>query len=86
MMSDNEKKEHWSELYRQALFEDDRDKLPHLLEIAHRAVQQRVHEIWYEPEAAEKATAAERRELDAAVYYLGLLRKMEQASARQGMA
>jgi hypothetical protein len=85
-MSDNENKLHWSELYRQALFEDDQEKLPKLLEVAYKAAQQRVHEIWYEPAAAERVTAAERRELDAAIYYLGLLRKMEQANAAARMA
>ena len=84
-MPDNEKKEHWSDLYRQALFEDDHDKLPHLLEVAHRAVQERAHEIWYKT-TLEKVTAEERRELDAAIYYLGLLRKMEQANAAARVA
>jgi hypothetical protein len=82
-MSESEKTTHWSDLYHQALFEEDRDKLPRLLEQAHRAVQERVHELWYGPRTGKPVDAKERRELDAAMYYLGLLRKMEQEAGAQ---
>ena len=68
--------EQWGELYRRALFEDDRNKLPLSLERAHQAVQQRVRELWYSPTDGQNVTDKERRELDAAasisVFY-GLL-------------
>jgi hypothetical protein len=85
-MTDIEINEHWSELYRRALFEEDRDKLPSLLEQAHRAVQQRVRELWYSPARGSKASGRERRELDAAAYYLDLLRSLEtgKALAKEG--
>lgn len=78
--------EHWEELYRRALFEEDRDKLPSLLEQAHRAVQNRVRELWYSPAHGPKTSERERRELHAADYYLGLLRSLEtrRALAKDG--
>jgi hypothetical protein len=81
-MAELEKNEHWADLYRQALFEEDNNKLPQMLERAHQAVQQRAHELWCEP-AGQQATSKERRELDAALYFLGLLRKMEQEGSIQ---
>jgi hypothetical protein len=76
-MAGIDKKEHWGELYRRALFEEDRNKLPLSLEQAHQAVQQRVRELWYSPTDNQIVTDKERRELDAAAYYLGLLRSLE---------
>ncbi len=70
-------KEHWAELYRRALFEEDRHKFPLLLEQAHQAVQQRVRELWYSPTRRHSVTDRERRELHAAAYYLDLLRSLE---------
>ncbi|HET7208924.1 MAG TPA: hypothetical protein VFI95_20265 [Terriglobales bacterium] len=70
-------KETWAELYRKALFEEDRDKLPALLEQAFQAVQERVRELWYSPSGAQSVAENERRELDAAAYYLGLLKSLE---------
>jgi len=71
------KKEHWADLYRRALFEEDRNKLPLLLEQAYRAVQQRVRELWYSPTGGQNVTDKERNELHAAAYYLDLLRSLE---------
>lgn len=77
-MAEIKKKEHWTELYRKALFEEDRSKLPLLLEQAHQAVQQRVRELWYSPgHGGQNVTEKERRELHAAAYYLGLLQSLE---------
>jgi hypothetical protein len=67
----------WTELYRRALFEEDRDKLPALLEQAHQAVQARVRELWYSPMEFQSISDKERRELDAAAYFLGLLQSLE---------
>jgi hypothetical protein len=76
-MAEINKKEHWAELYRRALFEEDRNKLPLLLEQAHDAVQQRVRELWYSPTHGQNVTDKERNELHTAAYYLGLLRSLE---------
>jgi hypothetical protein len=69
--------EHWAELYQRALFEEDRGKLPLLLEQAHQAVQQRVRELWYSPTRDQAVTDKERHELHTAAYYLDLLRSLE---------
>ena len=71
------KKEDWVELYRRALFEEDRNRLPLLLEQAYQAVQQRVRELWYSPTRGQNVTDKERNELHAAAYYLDLLRTLE---------
>lgn len=76
-MIESKQNEHWSELYRRALFEEDRDKLPALLEKANQAVQERVRELWYSPIGGKSVIDKERRELDAASYYLGLLKSLE---------
>lgn len=75
---------HWAELYRRALFEDDHDKLPLLLEEAHQAVHERLRELWYSPTAPLNVTEKELRELDAAAYYLALLKSLEMNKALQG--
>jgi len=69
-------KEHWSELYRRALFEEDPQNLPSLLEQARQAIQQRARELWYSPPNG-RDVEKERRELDAAAYYLEVLRSLE---------
>ena len=72
-MAGIDKKEHWGELYRRALFEEDLNKLPLSLEQAHQAVHQRVRELWYSPTDGQNVIDKERRDLDNAAYYLGLL-------------
>ncbi len=69
------KKEHWTQLYRRALFEGDRNKLPRMLEQAHQAVQRRVREL--RCSATQDQNRKERRDLDVAAHYLGLLRFLE---------
>jgi len=69
------KKEHWAKLYRRALFEGDRNKLPLMLEQAQQAVQRRVRELLSSPTQGENGK--ERRDLDAVTHYLGLLRSLE---------
>lgn len=69
------KKEHWAQLYRRALFEGDRYKLPLMLEQAHQAVQRRVREL--RCSATQDQNWKERRDLDVAAHYLGLLRSLE---------
>ena len=68
-------KEHWTQLYRRALFEGDRNKLPRMLEQAHQAVQLRVSEL--RCSATQDQNKKERRDLDVAAHYLGLLRSLE---------
>jgi hypothetical protein len=77
-----DKKEHWARLYRRALFEGDRRKLPLLLEQAHEAVLQRVRELHYSPTYRQDVTYKEHRKLDAAAYYIGLLRSLEAQQQR----
>ena len=60
----------WSELYREALLEPDRSRLPARIELAYKAIQRRAHELWY----AGAVGTNERRALDAAVHCLSLLR------------
>jgi hypothetical protein len=60
----------WHDLYREALMETDPARSPALIEEAYRAVQRRTLELWY----ASSPETKERHELDAALYFLGLLR------------
>jgi hypothetical protein len=60
----------WRELYREALLESDPTRVPILIEEAYKAVQRRALELWY----ACSSETKERHELDAALYFLGLLR------------
>ena len=76
-MAGIDKNEHWGELYRRALFEEDRNKLPLSLEQAHQAVQQRILELWYSPTRGQNVSHKERSELHTAAYYLDLLRSLE---------
>jgi len=70
-----DKKEHWTKLYRKALFEGDRKKLPSMLKHAYQAVQRRVCELQCSP--TQDQNGKERRDLNAAAHYLGLLRSLE---------
>lgn len=76
-MIDTKEKENWTDLYRRALCEEDGDKLPELVEQAHRAVQARVRGWWYSLSDCPPVSDKERRELDAAEYYLGLLASLQ---------
>jgi hypothetical protein len=60
----------WSELYRNALFESDRRRLPARIEEAQTAIRCRVRELFY----AGSPETRERRDLDAALRFLTLLR------------
>jgi hypothetical protein len=74
-MATIDRKEHWAKLYGRALFEGDRNKLPLMLEQARRAIQRRVRELRCSPNQGQNGR--ERRDLDAAAHYLGLLRSLE---------
>ena len=69
-MADSERNRHWLELYREAVLEPDCKKMRTLAAQAHRAVQSRARELWY----AGSPVTCERRQLDAASNFLGILR------------
>ena len=69
-MANAEMNADWRDLYRQALFERDSEKLELRIEAANRAIRSRVCEIWH----LGSTDARERSQLDAASYFLGLLR------------
>jgi hypothetical protein len=60
----------WLELYRDAILERDHKKLRVRVAEAHKAIQRRVRELWY----AGSPETSERRQLDAASNFLGILR------------
>jgi hypothetical protein len=76
-MAEMNEKEDWAELYRTALFEEDRNKVPLPLERARQAVHKRVRELWHLTTRGQSVSAKERHELHTAAYYLDLLRSLE---------
>ena len=76
--------ENWADLYRAALFEEDRRKLPQLLKQAHRAVKRRVRELWYASTRGQSINDKERHELHTAAYYLDLLLSLEARKSSGG--
>lgn len=60
----------WQEVYRQALFEADTEKLEIGIEAAHRSVQQRICALW---EGAEPPDIRELTQLGYACHILALL-------------
>jgi hypothetical protein len=71
-MPNNEMTADWRELYREALFEADCDKVLVRIDVANQAIRCRLFELWQ----LGPADVRERSELDAAAYFLGLLRSM----------
>ena len=63
----------WPELYRVALLESDRGRLPARIDEASEAIRRRARELWY----AGSPETRERRDLDTALHFLGLLRTAE---------
>lgn len=62
----------WPELYRVALLESDRGRLPARIDEASEAIRCRARELWYAG-SLETLETRERRDLDAALRLLGLL-------------
>jgi hypothetical protein len=60
----------WPELYRAMLLEPDRGRLPARIDEASEAIRRRARELWY----AGSPETRERRDLDAALHLIGLLR------------
>lgn len=69
-MADTEGNKHWLVLYREAVVEPDRKRLRTRVAQAHRAIQNRARELWY----GGAPDTSERRQLDAASHFLGMLR------------
>lgn len=63
----------WQTLYREAIFESDPAKIPGMIDIAYHVIQRRAFELWYMGGAPQ---TRERLELDSALYFLDLLRKI----------
>jgi hypothetical protein len=60
----------WRDVYREALFEPDSEKVLIRIDTANQAIRCRVCGIWQ----LGRADGQERSQLDAASYFLGLLR------------
>lgn len=60
----------WQQLHRLAVLESDPAKLPTRIDDAHKAIRWRVCELW----DLGAIDTCERSQLDAALYFLGLLR------------
>ncbi len=69
-MEDTDRSKHWLMLYREAVLEPDREKVRTRVDQAHKAIQSRARELWY----AGSPVTSERRQLDAASHFLGILR------------
>ena len=65
-----ETNKNWPTLYRVAVLESERGRLPARIDEASAAIRRRVRELWY----AGSPETKERRDLDAALRFLGLLR------------
>jgi hypothetical protein len=69
-MANSEMNADWRDLYRQAVFEFDSEKFEMRIEAANQAIRCRVCAMWQ----LGPVDARERSQLDAASYFLGLLR------------
>ena len=69
-MDGTDRNKHWLTLYREAVLEPDRKKVRTRVDQARRAIQSRARELWY----AGSPETSERRQLDAASNFLGILR------------
>ena len=63
----------WPQLYKKALLESDRRRLPARIEEAQIAIQHRARELWY----GTSPITRERNDLDNALHFLRLLRMVE---------
>lgn len=69
-MENSNGNQNWLALYREAILEPDRKKVKARIAQAQMAIQRRARELWYSgaPETSE------RRHMDAAAHFLGILR------------
>ena len=68
-MADRDMQTNWLTLYREAVLENDPKKLRLRVADAQHAIRQRAREVWY----AGAPHINERRQMDAASQFLGLL-------------
>lgn len=71
----------WQQLYRLAVFEPDLQKLPTRIDDAHKAIRWRICELW----DLGTMDTCERSRLDAALYFLGLLRMIAAKKSRESL-
>ena len=69
-MAESKEDTNWLALYREAVLEPDRKKVKTRVAQAQKAIQRRARELWY----AGAPETSERRQLDAAAQFLGILR------------
>lgn len=69
-MAEAERTTDWRELYKQAVLEPDPEQLAMRIDKAHKAIRWRISELWH----VGAADTSERSQLDAASYFLALLR------------
>jgi hypothetical protein len=69
-MANSDGNQNWLALHREAVLETDRNKVKARLAQAQMAIQGRALELWY----ARAPETSERRQLDAASNFLGILR------------
>jgi hypothetical protein len=69
-MANSDGNENWVALYKGAVLEPDRKKIKMRVAHAQMAIQRRAQEMWY----AGAPETSERRQMDAAANFLGILR------------
>jgi hypothetical protein len=72
-VADSEENTNWIALYQRAVLEPDRSKVATRVAQAREAIQHRARELWY----AGVPPTSERRQMDAAIHFLGLLTAIE---------
>ena len=71
-MANSDGNQNWLALYREAVLETDRKKVKTRVAQAQMAIQGRARELWY----AGAPETSERLQMDAAVHFLGILRRI----------
>jgi len=71
-MANSDGNQNWLALYREAVLEPDRMKVKARAAQAQMAIKGRALELWY----ARAPETSERRQMDAAVHFLGILRTL----------
>ena len=71
-MANSDGNQNWLALYREAVWEPDRKQVKTRVAQAQMAIQHRARELWY----AGAPETGERRHMDAAVHFLGILRML----------
>lgn len=77
-MTNSGDQRNWLVLYRKVVLEPDRRKLQDLIAQAQQAIRQRAHELWY----TRPTETTERRDMEAALHFLRVLRALGNRSER----